>query len=157
MSKCLSFISHSTDASSTTGMKCEIKSTCSSSVCQQTNPMTVFPGSNVTLNCSIVSEGLIQGMTWKQTSDRVKDNTGLPNLILERSNSTTNSGKRSCQCTTINFTRRCFFIIHPWYLKLKITTQNKQLSLYLSGSFCNMDSKEMTSSKTDMTRLDMMA
>jgi len=36
---------------------------------------------------------------------RVKNSSGLPNVILERSNSTTNVGKQSCQCTTINFTR----------------------------------------------------
>jgi len=67
--------------------------------------MTVFPGSNVILNCSIVTEGLAQGMTWSQMLEQVKNSTGLPNFILERSNSTTNSGKHSCQCTTINFTR----------------------------------------------------
>ena len=108
---------HSTDASSATDMNCEIKSSCSSSVCEKTNPMTVLPGSNVTLNCLIVAEGLAQGMTWNQTSERVKNTTGLPNLVLERTNLTTNSGKHSCQCTTIHFTRTCFLIVHQWYQK----------------------------------------
>lgn len=99
---------HSTDASPATDMKCEIKSSCSSSVCEQTNPITVSPGFNVTLNCSIVTKGLVHGMTWNQMLKRVKNSSGLPNVILERSNSTTNVGKQSCQCTTINFTRRYF-------------------------------------------------
>ena len=111
------FYLHSTDASSATDMNCEIKSSCSSSVCEKTNPMTVLPGSNVTLNCLIVAEGLAQGMTWNQTSERVKNTTGLPNLVLERTNLTTNSGKHSCQCTTIHFTRTCFLIVHQWYQK----------------------------------------
>ena len=100
---------HSTDASTVTDRNCEIKSSCLSSVCEQTNPMTVFPGSNVTLNCSIVTEGLAQGMTWNQMLEQVRPNiTGLPNLILERSNLTTNSRKHPCQCTSIHFTSRCF-------------------------------------------------
>ena len=90
---------HSTDASTATGMDCEIKSSCFSSVCEKINPMTVFPASNVTLNCSIGTEGLTKGMTWNQMLERVQNTTGLSNLILERWNSTTNSGKHSCQCT----------------------------------------------------------
>ena len=107
----------STDASTATDMNCEIKSSCFSSVCKQTNPMTVLPGSNVTLNCSIVTEGFAQGMNWNQMLERVKNTTGLSNLILERSASTTYSGKHSCQCTTIHFTRRCFLNVHPQYQK----------------------------------------
>lgn len=95
---------HSTDASPATDMKCEIKSSCSSSVCEQTNPITVFPGFNVTLNCTIVTKGLVHGMTWNQM---LKPNVNLPNVTLERSNSTTNVGKQLCQCTTIKFARRC--------------------------------------------------
>ena len=117
VSKMSFFYLHSTDASSATDMHCEIKSSCFSSVCEKTNPMTVFPGSNVSLNCSIVTEGLAQGMTWNQMLERINNTTALPNLILQRSSSSTNSGKHSCQCTTIKFTSRCFLIVHPWYQK----------------------------------------
>ncbi|KAL9969433.1 hypothetical protein ACROYT_G021650 [Oculina patagonica] len=90
-----------TEASRATDMKCEINSSCSSSECQQTNPMTVDPGSNITLNCSIITGELIQGMTWNQ----VMKSTGLSNLVLQRSMSTESSGKYSCQCTVIKFIR----------------------------------------------------
>ncbi|KAL9967129.1 hypothetical protein ACROYT_G025300 [Oculina patagonica] len=68
------------DALSSTDMKCEINSLCSTSVCQQTNQMTVDPGSNITLNCSIITGEL-------------------------RSSLTTSGGKYLCQCTAIKFTR----------------------------------------------------
>ena len=86
-------------------MKCEIKSSCSPSVCQQTNQMTVHPGSNITLNCSIITGELVQGMTWA----RVKNSTGLSNLVLQRSNTTKNNQNMPCRCTNIKFTRRYFF------------------------------------------------
>ncbi|XP_078376646.1 uncharacterized protein LOC144659980 isoform X2 [Oculina patagonica] len=88
------------DASSSTDMKCEIKSSCSPSVCQQTNQMAVDPGSNITLNCSIITGELVQGMTWNQALERVKNRTGSPHLFLQRWNT-----KYSCQCTAVNFTR----------------------------------------------------
>lgn len=69
--------------------------------------MTVDPGSNVTLNCSIITGGLVQGMTWNEALERVKNaknGTGSSNLVLERSMSTS-GGKHSCNCTTIKFAR----------------------------------------------------
>ncbi|KAL9967134.1 hypothetical protein ACROYT_G025306 [Oculina patagonica] len=93
------------DASSATDMQCEIKSSCSQSVCQQTNQMTVDPGSNITLNCSIITGRPVQGMTWNQALERVKSSTGSSDLILQQTNTTANSGKYSCQCTAVNFTR----------------------------------------------------
>ena len=104
----LLFFLHSTDVSSATDMKCEIKSSCSPSVCQQTSPMTVDPGSNITLNCSTITGKLVQGMTWNQTLELIRKRTELSHLVLQRSNSTKSGGKYSCQCTSINFTRKCF-------------------------------------------------
>ncbi|XP_078356349.1 uncharacterized protein LOC144641185, partial [Oculina patagonica] len=107
VSRCLFamlFVIFHTDASSSTDMKCEIKSSCSPSVCQQTNQMTVDPGSNITLNCSIITGGLVQGMTWNRALERVKNSSGSSNLVLQQSNTTKNSDKMSCRCTNIKFT-----------------------------------------------------
>lgn len=111
----LLFSLHLTDASFAMDTKCEIKSSCSLSGCQtHTDPMTVDPGSNITLNCTIITGGLARDMTWNQTSERVKSSTGLSNLVLEQSNSTKSDGKYSCRCTIIKFASKCF-LIKPWY------------------------------------------
>ena len=98
----------STDTSSTTDMKCEIRSSCFLSGCQRTD-MTVDPDSNITHNCSISTGKHAQGMTWKQGSQEVQNSTGLSDLMLLKSNSTKDSGNMTCYCTNINFIRRCFF------------------------------------------------
>ncbi|KAJ7386689.1 hypothetical protein OS493_006698 [Desmophyllum pertusum] len=93
------------DVTSATNMECEIRSSCfPSSGCLHTKPMIVDPGSNITLNCSIVTGGLVQGITWEQAKQRVQKSTGSSDLVLQQSNST-NNGNYSCQCTAINFTR----------------------------------------------------
>ncbi|KAJ7386665.1 hypothetical protein OS493_006670 [Desmophyllum pertusum] len=89
------------DVSSATDMECEIRSSCfPSSGCLHNKPMIVDPGSNITLNCSIVTGGLVQGITW----EKAKNITGSSDLVLQQSNSK-NNGKFPCQCTAINFTR----------------------------------------------------
>ena len=98
----------STDTSSTTDMKCEIRSSCFLSGCQHTD-MTVDPDSNITHNCSISTGKHAQGMTWKQARQEVQNSTGLSDLMLLKSNSTKDSGNMTCYCTNINFIRRCFF------------------------------------------------
>ena len=99
----------STDTSSTTDIKCEIKSSCPLSGCQHTDIMTVNPDSNITHNCSISSGKPAQGMTWKQARQEVHNSTGLSDLVLLQSKSTKDSGNMTCYCTNINFIRRCFF------------------------------------------------
>ena len=98
----------STGTSSTTDMKCEIRSSCFLPGCLHTD-MTVDPDSNITQNCSINSGKHAQGMTWKQARQEVQNNTGLSDLMLLKSNSTKDSGNMTCYCTNINFIRRCFF------------------------------------------------
>ncbi|CAH3124475.1 unnamed protein product [Pocillopora meandrina] len=85
------------DGSSTADMKCEIKSSCSGG-CESTEPMTVDPDSNVTLNCSI-TERLELGMTWKRLANR----TNSSELYLYRWSSI-NDKNYSCVCTAILFT-----------------------------------------------------
>ena len=99
---------HFADTSSAADMKCEIKSSCSG--CQQTNPMTVDPGSNITLNCSTTTGKLAQGMTWKQVKQEVQNSTGSTDLVLLQSNSSTNSDNMLCDCTAVYFTRMCLLV-----------------------------------------------
>ena len=125
---------HSTDVSSAADMKCEIRSSCSPSVCQQTNPMTVDPGSNITLNCSTITGELVQGMTWNQTLDRISNGTELSQLVLQQSNSTTSSGKYSCRCSIINFARKCF-MFHRLFSHGVTETNNTILINQLHNTF----------------------
>ena len=97
-----------TDASSVTDAKCEIQSSCFRSSCQHTDPMTVDPDSNITLNCSIITAGLERGMTWRLAKTKINNNTGSPDLVLLQFNSTKFSDTKSCDCTNIHFRRRCF-------------------------------------------------
>ena len=98
---------HLTDVIFATDMVCEIRSSCSSSPrCQYTKPMTVDPGSNINLNCAIITGGLVQGMTWNQAKQAVRNGTGSSDVVLQQSG-LTNNGKYSCQCTALNFTRKC--------------------------------------------------
>ena len=90
-------------------MRCEIKSSCSLLGCQHTDPMTVDPDSSITRNCSISTGKRAQGMTWKQARQEIQNSTGLPDLVLLQSKSTKDFGNMSCDCTNINFARRCFF------------------------------------------------
>ena len=104
------FFLHLTDVSSATEMECEIRSSCfPSSVCLQTKPMTVDPGSNITLDCSIVTGGLVEGITWEQAKQRVEKSTGSSDLVLQQYNSK-NNGNYPCKCTAIHFPRKCFFV-----------------------------------------------
>lgn len=89
-------------------MKCEIKSSCSG--CQQTDHMTVDPGSNITLNCSTSTGKIAQGMTWKQAKQEVQNSACSTDLALLQSNSSTNSDSMSCDCTAVYFTRMCLLI-----------------------------------------------
>ena len=98
----------STDTSSTTDMKCEIRSSCFLPGCLHTD-LTVDPYSSITQNCSISSGKHALGMTWKQARQEVQNSTGLSDLVLLKSNSTKDSGNTTCYCTNINFIRRCFF------------------------------------------------
>lgn len=110
-------IVYSTDASFAMNTKCEIKSSCSLSGCrlpEHSDPMTVVPGSKITLNCTIITGGLARDMTWGLALERLKNSTGLSKLVLEQSNSTKGGGKYSCRCIAIKFTRKCF-LIQPWY------------------------------------------
>ena len=115
----LLFSLHSTDASFAMDTKCAIKSSCSLSGChltEYTDPITVNPASNITLNCTIITGKLARNMTWNQAVqalERVENSTGLSNLVLEQSNSTESGGKYSCRCTTIKLARKCF-LIQPW-------------------------------------------
>ena len=130
---------HSTDGSCATDAKCEIHSSCSLSECQYTNPMTVDPGSNITLNCSSITGGLVQGMTWNQILERVKTSTGLSNLVLEQSTPTTSSGKFSCQCTDIKFTRKCFlrlFLLLQTQIRICLFTSEVDFIMFNQTSNC---------------------
>ncbi|KAJ7386698.1 hypothetical protein OS493_006709 [Desmophyllum pertusum] len=107
-------------SSATDVMKCEIRSSCfASSGCLHTKPMTVVPGSNITLNCSIVTGGLVQGITWEQAKQRVEKSTGSSDLVLQQSNSTKNSEKMPCLCTNITFTL-------SWYKDDKLITNGTE-------------------------------
>ena len=105
----------SPDTSSTADIKCEIKSSCSLSGCQHIDIMTVNPASNITHNCSISKGKHAQGMAWKQARQEVHNSTGLSDLVLLQSKSTKDSGNISCDCTNVNFIRRCFF--YSWVVK----------------------------------------
>ena len=86
--------------SSAKSLDCEIRASCSESRERQfTNQTTVDPGSNVTLNCSIMNGGVAQGMTWTQVKQRINANDGL---VFRQINSTTE--KNPCRC--INFTHK---------------------------------------------------
>ncbi|KAL9967104.1 hypothetical protein ACROYT_G025272 [Oculina patagonica] len=74
--------------------------------------MTVDPGSNITLNCTIITGGLVKGVTWNQALERVKNSSGSSHLVLQRSNTTKNSDKMPCRCTNIKFTRALRIV---WY------------------------------------------
>ncbi|KAL9967131.1 hypothetical protein ACROYT_G025303 [Oculina patagonica] len=121
------------DASSSTDMKCEIKSSCSPSVCQQTNQMTVDPGSNITLNCSIITGGLVQGMTWNRALERVKNSSGSSNLVLQHWNTTKNSDKMSCRCTNIKFARALQIVWVTSTPSFIIEGRPKDLECFFSG------------------------
>ena len=115
----LLFSLYSTETSFAMDTKCAIKSSCSPLGChppEHTDPITVNPASNITLNCTIITGELVRNMTWNQTLKRVKNSTGtkLSNLVLEQSNSTKSDGKYSCRCTTIKLARKCF-LIQPWH------------------------------------------
>ena len=93
-----------TDVSSASIPGCEIRGSCSQSrECQYTNQMTVDPGSNVTLNCSIMNGGVTGGMTWYKVKQIVNATDGL---ALEHMNAKT--GMNSCRCSRINFAREYF-------------------------------------------------
>ncbi|XP_058958485.2 uncharacterized protein [Pocillopora verrucosa] len=94
---CSLFLLIMQDGSSAADMKCEIKSSCSGG-CESTEPMTVDPDSNVTLNCSI-TERLELGMTWKRLANR----TNSSELYLYHWSSINNKNY-SCVCTAILFT-----------------------------------------------------
>ena len=106
------FSLYSTETSFAMDTKCAIKSSCSPSGCHVTDPITVNPASNITLNCTIITGELARNMTWNQTLKRVRNSTGtkLSNLVLQQSNSTKSDGKYSCRCTTIKLARKCFLI-----------------------------------------------
>ena len=110
VSKYCCLLLHSTYASSTTDMNCEIKSFCSPSGCQYNKSMTVDPGSNITRNCSISTGKLAKGMIWKQAKQEVQNSTGSSDLVLQESNSAKDSDNILCRCTAVNFARKCFLI-----------------------------------------------
>ena len=98
------FLFHVTDVSSASSLKCEVRDSCSPSrECQYTNQMTVDPGSNVSLNCSIMNGGAARRMTWKQVQQRVNSTAGL---VLQQVNSS--NEMHPCLCTRIYFTRGYF-------------------------------------------------
>ena len=104
-------------------MKCEIRSSCSLPGCQHTDPITVDPDSNITRNCSISTGKRAQGMTWKLARQEVQNSTALSDLVLLQSKSKKDIGNMSCDCTNIDFARRCFFgslVVNgrPWTLNL---------------------------------------
>ncbi|KAJ7386699.1 hypothetical protein OS493_006710 [Desmophyllum pertusum] len=110
-------------------MECEIRSSCfPSSGCLQTKPRTVDPGSNITLNCSIVTGGLVQGITW----EKAKQQLNSSDLVLQQSYST-NNGKFPCQCTAINFTRALQIIWVTSTPNVIIKDQPKELKCIFSG------------------------
>ena len=98
----------STDASTAADMKCAFNSSCTG--CEQTDPMTVDPGSNITLNCSTSTGKLAQGMTWKQAKQEVQKTTGSSDLVLLQSNSAKDRDNVSCTCTAVYFMRKHFLI-----------------------------------------------
>ncbi|KAJ7386672.1 hypothetical protein OS493_006678 [Desmophyllum pertusum] len=105
-----------TDISSASDvMKCEIRSSCfPSSGCQDTKPMTVDPDSNIILNCSIVTGGLAQGMTWAQAKQRVENSTGSLDLVLQQYNSTKNN--ETCLCYITSALQVIDFSSSPRYI-----------------------------------------
>ncbi|XP_078376647.1 hemicentin-1-like isoform X1 [Oculina patagonica] len=94
-----------TEFLSATDTKCEIRFSCStSSRCRHTKPRTVDPDSIINLSCAIFTGGLVQGLTWEQAKQAVQNSTGS-DLVLQQSGNIGDSGKYSCQCTAIIFTR----------------------------------------------------
>ena len=90
-----------TGASSTSGLECEIRASCSPSCdCRYSNQMTVAPDSNVNVNCSIENGKTTLGMTWQQVKESVKANAGL---VLQHIRNST------CRCTRIHFTSKLRF------------------------------------------------
>ena len=90
-----------TGASSANGLECEITASCSPSRdCRHSNQMTVAPGSNVNVNCSIGNGETTLGMTWQQVKESVKADAGL--VLQQIRNST-------CRCTRIHFTSKLRF------------------------------------------------
>ena len=90
-----------TGASSTSGLECEIRASCSPSRdYRYSNQVTVAPDSNVTLNCSIGNGETTLGMTWQQVKERVKANAGL--VLKQIRNS-------KCRCTRIQFASMLLF------------------------------------------------
>ncbi|XP_078377072.1 peroxidasin homolog [Oculina patagonica] len=112
-------------------MKCEIRSSCSSR-CHHTKPMTVDPGSNITLNCAIITGGLVQRMTWEQARQAVQNSTGSSDLFLQQSG-LTNSGKYSCRCTAVKFTRALQIVWVTSTPSFIIEGRPKDLECFFSG------------------------
>ena len=118
-------------------MRCEIKSSCSSSIgCQYTKPMRVDPDSNITLNCSVAG-GRALDMTWNQAKQRLEKSNGSSDLILHNSSST-NIGKYSCSCTGIHFTRKYFLVCSTLPVGIHLSRETVEcapwISLWLSSS-----------------------
>ena len=113
-------MSENTDASSAPSTKCEIKSSCPLSAgCQFTNQMIVDPGSTIPTNCSIFAGGKAKVVTWNQAKQRVgTSNGGVSDLVLKKVSSSA-SGSYSCECTSVNFTRKYTSLLTSVFQPLK--------------------------------------
>lgn len=121
------------DSSSTTDMKCEIRSSCPLPGCQHTDPITVDPDSNITRNCSISTGKRAQGMTWKLARQEVQNSNGLSDLVLLQSKSTKDIGNMSCDCTNIDFARKLQIVWSSNSPKFYRKDVPKDLECHFSG------------------------
>ncbi|KAJ7386696.1 Neuronal growth regulator 1 [Desmophyllum pertusum] len=94
--------------------------------------MTVDPGSNITLDCSIVTGGLVEGITWEQAKQRVEKSTGSSDLVLQQYNSK-NNGNYPCKCTAIHFPRALQIVLVTSSPNDIIQNKSKELECFFSG------------------------
>ena len=132
-SKCLlpAFLFHSftysIDVSTPRSPDCEISASCfHSQKCQPPfQTITVTPkDSKVTSNCSIVTGGKVQDMTWQDLEKNISASNGL---FLQQIDS--KDGNESCRCFSIQYASKYFLSLPLFEFMMKQKTCGSFLSL----------------------------
>ena len=122
----LSF-TYSIDVSTPRSPDCEISASCfHSQKCQPPfQTITVTPkDSKVTSNCSIVTGGKVQDMTWQDLEKILKASKGL---FLQQIDS--KDGNKSCRCFSIQYASKYFLSLPLFEFMMKQKTCGNFLSL----------------------------
>lgn len=123
----ISFFTYSIDVSTTRSPDCEISASCfHSQKCQRPfQTITVTPkDSKVTYNCSIVTGGKVQNMTWQYLEKILNASNGL---FLQQIDS--KDGNESCRCSSIQYASKYFLSLPLFEFMMKQKTCGSFLSL----------------------------